>query len=153
MRIAGLELSKAKSIFSTNSVYFEHSDTSPAFKQLIRYDGTVLIQLSEQWRTLIYFLSNMKKKVERAMPSVVEDEGTNRVLDISYERLLHDQEFENKTTTAVAFEPCVMCGHRLVEASYKIVTPLTTDIIIILIESAKKEGIVGPPFLMLQYIP
>lgn len=153
MRIAGLELSKAKSIFSTNSVYFEHSDTSPAFKQLIRYDGTVLIQLSEQWRTLIYFLSNMKKKVERAMPSVVEDEETNRVLDISYERLLRYQEFENKTTTAVAFEPCVMCGHRLVEASYKIVTPLTTDIIIILIESAKKEGIVGPPFLMLQYIP
>jgi hypothetical protein len=152
VRIAGLELSKAKSIFSTNSVYFEHSDTSPAFKQLIRYDGSVLIELSWQWRTLIYFLSNMKK-VESATPSVVEDEETNRVLDISYERLLRYQEFENKTTTAVAFEPCVMCGHRLVEASYKIVTPLTTDIIIILIESTKKEGIVGPPFLMLPYIP
>jgi len=121
VRIAELELSKAKSIFSTNSVYFEHSDTSPAFKQLIRFDGTVLVQLSEQWHTLIYFLSNMKK-VERATPSVVEDEGTNRVLDISYERLLRYQEFENKTTTAVAFEPCVMCGHRLVEASYKILT-------------------------------
>jgi len=121
VRIAELELSKAKSIFSTNSVYFEHSDTSPAFKQLIRFDGTVLVQLSGQWHTLIYFLSNMKK-VERATPSVVEDEGTNRVLDISYERLLHDQEFENKTTTAVAFEPCVMRGHRLVEASYKILT-------------------------------
>lgn len=153
MRIAELELSKAKSIFSTNSIYFEHSDTSPAFKQLIRYDGTVLVELSEQWRTLIYYLSNMNKKVERITPSVVEDEGTNRVLVISYERLLHDQEFENKSTTAIAFEPCAMCGHRLVEASYKIVTPLTADIIIILIESAKKEGIVGPPFLMLPYIP
>lgn len=153
MRIAELELSKAKSIFSTNSVYFEHSDTSPAFKQLIRFDGTVLVELSGQWRTLIYFLSNMNKKVERATPSYVEDKGTNRVLNISYERLLHDQEFENKTTAAVAFEPCVMCGHRLVEASYKIVTPLTVDIIIILIEGAEKEAIVGPPFLMLPYIP
>jgi hypothetical protein len=144
-----LEFSKAKSILSTISSHFEHNYTSPIFSQLIGFDMFVLIELSRQWRTLMYFLSDMGRG---AVSSEFKDEGTHRDLDISYERYWRGQEFENKITTSVAFKPCTVCEHRL-KAKSRILTPLTADVIVNLIESSEIEGYLWSPFPMLPYIP